>query len=72
MVETPPNVLGILDDFWFNWISDFGLAGPDKAEGGKFLLVPQGYQGELPEGGYYICHSKTNLVTVLGRMFFGR
>ena len=25
VVETPPNVLGILDDFGFNWISDFGL-----------------------------------------------
>jgi hypothetical protein len=69
IVETPPNVLGIFDDFWFNWISDFGLAGPDKGQGGKFLLVPTWYKGTLPEGGYYICHSKTNLVTVLGRMF---
>ena len=69
IVETPPNVLGIFDDFWFNWISDFGLAGPDKGQGGKFLLVPTWYKGTLPEGGYNICHSKTNLVTVLGRMF---
>jgi len=69
VVETPPNVLGIFDDFWFNWISDFGLAGPDKGQGGKFLIVPEWYEGSLPEGGYYICHSKTNLVTVLGRMF---
>lgn len=69
VVETPPNVLGIIDDFWFNWISDFGLAGPDKGQGGKFLVIPQGYKGKLPEGGYYICHAKTNLVTVLGRMF---
>ena len=69
VVETPPNVLGIFDDFWFNWISDFGLAGPDRGQGGKFLLVPEWYEGTLPEGGYYICYSKTNLVTVLGRMF---
>lgn len=69
VVETPPNVLGIIDDFWFNWISDFGLAGPDKGQGGKFLVVPQGYEGILPEGGYFICHAKTDLVTVLGRMF---
>jgi len=69
VVETPPNVLGIFDDFWFNWISDFGLAGPDRGEGGKFLLVPEGYSGNLPEGGYYISYSKTNLVTMLGRMF---
>jgi hypothetical protein len=69
VVETPPNVLGIFDDFWFNWITDFGLAGPDRGEGGKFLLVPEGYSGNLPEGGYYISYSKTNLVTMLGRMF---
>lgn len=69
VIETPPNVLGIIDDFWFSWISDFGLAGPDKGKGGRFLLVPQGYEGTLPEGGYYIKHSKTDLVTVLGRMF---
>jgi hypothetical protein len=69
VVETPPNVLGIFDDFWFNWISDFGLAGPDKGQGGKFLLVPEWYNGSLPEGGYYICYSKTNLITMLGRMF---
>ena len=69
VVETPPNVLGIFDDFWFNWISDFGLAGPDRGQGGRFLLVPQGYTGKLPEGGYYIRYSKTNLVTMLGRMF---
>ena len=69
VVETPPNVLGIFDDIWFNWISDFGLAGPDRGQGGKFLLVPEWYEGTLPEGGYYICYSKTNLVTVLGRMF---
>ena len=69
VVETPPNVLGIFDDFWFNWISDYGLAGPDKGQGGKFLVVPEGYKGELPEGGFYIVYSKTTLVTMLGRMF---
>ena len=69
VVETPPGVLGIMDDFWFRWISDFGLAGPDRGEGGRFLLVPPGYEGDLPEGGYYIKHSQTNLVTVLGRLF---
>jgi hypothetical protein len=69
VVETPPNVLGIFDDFWFNWISDYGLAGPDKGQGGTFLLVPDWYEGSLPEGGYYICRSKTDLITMLGRMF---
>ncbi len=69
VVETPPNVLGIFDDIWFRWVSDFGLAGADRGKGGKYLIVPEGYEGTLPEGGYYIRHSRTNLVTVLGRLF---
>lgn len=69
VVETPPGVLGIFDDFWFRWVSDFGLPGPDRGEGGRYLLVPPGYEGELPEGGYFIKHSRTHLVTMLGRMF---
>ena len=36
VVETPPMVLGIFDDFWFRWVGDFGLAGPDKGKGGNF------------------------------------
>ena len=67
--ETPAMVLGLFNDFWFRWIGDFGLAGPDKGQGGKFLLVGPGYEGELPEGGYFVRHSRTNLVTVLFRAF---
>jgi len=69
VVETPPGVLGIFDDFWFRWISDFGLPGPDRGAGGRYLLVPPGYEGDLPEGGYYVKHSRTYLVTMLGRVF---
>jgi len=69
VVETPPNVLGIFDDFWFGWISDFGLPGPDRGQGGKYLLVPEWYDGYLPEGEYNIRRSKTNLVTMIGRAF---
>jgi len=69
VVETPPQVLGIFDDFWFRWIGDFGLAGPDKGEGGKFLLIPPGYKGTLPQGGFFVYESRTNLVTMLFRAF---
>jgi hypothetical protein len=53
VVETPPMSLGIFDDMWFHWISDFGLPGPDRGEGGRFLLIPPGYKGELPASGYH-------------------
>ncbi len=59
VLETPPKVLGIIDDAWFRYVADFGNAGPDKGKGGKFLLVPPGYQGEIPEEGYYVYHAKT-------------
>src|SRR5688572_33467871 len=38
VIETPPNALGIFDDMWWKWISDFGLAGPDRGEGARYLF----------------------------------
>jgi hypothetical protein len=38
--EAPPKVLGTLDDMWFRWIIDFGLPGPDRGAGGKYLILP--------------------------------
>jgi hypothetical protein len=66
VIETPPNVLGIVDDFWFHYVGDVGNAGPDRGKGGKFLLLPPGYTGEVPEG-YFVMHSKT-----YGNVFFWR
>jgi hypothetical protein len=58
VVETPPNVLGVIDDFWFRNVTDFGNAGPDKGKGGKFLILPPGYKGEIPRG-YIVARSPT-------------
>jgi len=58
VMETPPNVLGIIDDAWFHYVTDFGNAGPDKGKGGKFLLVPPGYKGKIPKG-YIVKKSRT-------------
>ncbi|MCB1206820.1 MAG: DUF1254 domain-containing protein, partial [Verrucomicrobiae bacterium] len=58
VIETPPKVLGIIDDAWFQYVADFGNAGPDKGQGGKFLLVPPGYKGDLPEG-YHVAKTRT-------------
>lgn len=67
--ESPPKALGVLDDFWWRWVTDFGLPGPDRGEGGKYLLLPPGYDGPLPEGGYFVARSRTTRVVILGRMF---
>ncbi|MEJ0081690.1 MAG: DUF1254 domain-containing protein [Puia sp.] len=51
VVETPPMTLSTIDDMWFGWITDAGVPGPDRGAGGKYLIVPPGYNGPLPEGG---------------------
>ena len=48
VIETPPDVLGIIDDHWFRYVADFGRLGPDKNKGGKFLILPPGYEGNVP------------------------
>ena len=58
VMETPPNVLGIIDGFWFHYVTDFGNAGQDKGKGGKYLLVPPGYEGKIPDG-YFVKKSRT-------------
>ena len=58
VIETPPNVLGFIDDAWFNYVVDFGNAGPDKGKGGKFLILPPGYEGEVPED-YHVARTPT-------------
>jgi hypothetical protein len=62
VIEQAPNALGTINDMWFQWIIDIGRPGPDRGLGGKYLIVGPGYDGPLPEGGYFIAHSKTNKV----------
>jgi DNA replication protein DnaC len=40
VVEVPPKSLGTLNDLWFGWIIDVGNPGPDRGQGGKYLLLP--------------------------------
>jgi hypothetical protein len=67
VVETPPNVLGIVNDGWQRWLTDLGNAGPDKGKGGKYLLLPPGYEGEIREGYFVVrCTTYRNWVMVRG------
>jgi hypothetical protein len=50
VVEVPPGVLGGINDFWYRWVADVGLTGEDKGQGGKYLVLPPGYQGDVPSG----------------------
>ncbi len=71
VLDASPGLLGPLDDAYFRHVVDVGLTGPDQGQGGKFLLVPPGYEGELPEEGYFIVKSPTYTVWQLTRIMNG-
>ena len=50
VAEIPPNVLGMFNDFWMRYVTDVGVVGLDKGKGGKFLVLPPGHKGEVPQG----------------------
>ena len=42
VIDRPPLSLGTINDMWFRWIIDIGFPGPDRGEGGKYLILPPG------------------------------
>ena len=66
VVEAPPGALGAFNDAWFRYMGDIGPAGPDKGKGGKYLVLPPGYEGDIPDG-YFVVHSPSNSVWVFMR-----
>lgn len=75
--EAPPNLQGILLDFWQRpipvdggkFFGDVGLPGPDAGKGGTFLVLPPGYSGDVPEG-YHVYRSGTNNLFIFLRAFY--
>lgn len=68
VVEAPPKMLGFLQDGLQRYLIDIGPLGPDKGKGGRFLLLPPGYQGKVPAG-YFVARSPTYSVTFAVRGF---
>ncbi len=58
VLEVPPMSLGAIDNFWYRWVTDIGITGPDKGKGGKYLILPPGYNGEIPQG-YFVVRPST-------------
>jgi hypothetical protein len=58
VLDVPPRVLGLIDDFWQRYVGDIGNAGPDKGQGGTYLLLPPDFTGDVPEG-YFVLRSRT-------------
>ena len=67
VIEVPPHLLGLINDVWSRYVTDVGNAGPDRGRGGKYLLLPPGYAGAVPDG-YFVARSRTfgNLLAARG------
>ena len=51
-------VFGVLMTAWQKPLTEVGPAGADQGKGGKYLILPPGYKGEIPKG-YFVFRSET-------------
>lgn len=62
VIEIPPaeggSIAGNIVNAWQMPLEDAGPEGADKGKGGKYLILPPGYQGAIPDG-YIALHSDT-------------
>jgi hypothetical protein len=71
VVEVPPGpIMGVADDMNFQLVTNMGLVGVEEGKGAKYLFVPPGYQGALPDEGYVVEHPKTNRLLICTRAPF--
>ena len=69
VLEVPPKsakavLYGQIVDAWQSTIADVGPSGADKGEGGKYLMLPPGYNGPIPDG--YIVLRSTSYRILMG------
>ena len=51
VVEIPAGAgPGTVDDAYFRFVIDMGAPGPDRGKGGKYLILPPDFEGDVPEG----------------------
>lgn len=53
-------IVGMIDDFWQRSLTDVGLAGPYKGKGGRILVLPPGYDQDVPSEGYHVVQATQN------------
>ncbi|MFE5285167.1 DUF1214 domain-containing protein [Nocardia sp. NPDC056611] len=55
VIDVPPaegdsTITGSIDSVWQTPLADVGPAGTDKGAGGRYLILPPGFTGEIPDG----------------------
>lgn len=59
-----PSAGGVLDFFQLS-LGDLGLMGKDKGKGGKYLVIPNGYDvSKLNTKGYFVINATTNKIMI--------
>lgn len=58
VVAAPPSTIAMITDFHQATLTDIGRAGPDRGNGGLYLVLPPDYNGFVPEG-YWTVKSPT-------------
>lgn len=67
VVEVPPGaVMAVVNDLNQRYVMDLGIPGPDAGKGGKHLVLPPGWKGEIPPG-YFTATATTFRVLVMFR-----
>ena len=64
VIDVPPAgdkaaFFGTIVNAWQTPLADVGTSGSDQGKGGKYLLLPPGYDGEVPSEGYIVVPSDT-------------
>lgn len=64
---------GTVNDAWFRFVIDMGAPGPDRGQGGRYLILPPGYEGDVPEG-YFGARSRSyvNWLVLRGMLVDGK
>jgi hypothetical protein len=66
VIDSPAGAYGVIDDYWQRPVVEIGPFGPDKGQGGKFLVLPAADPAAVPKG-YIPVRSATNRVLYLAR-----
>jgi hypothetical protein len=74
VIDIPPadggSITGSIMDCWQTPLEDVGPAGVDKGKGGKYLILPPGFSGTVPDG-YIALRSQTHQGYALLRSILG-
>jgi hypothetical protein len=70
VVEIPKGpVMGVVDDMNFQFVTNMGLVGEEAGAGAKYVFLPPGYDGTIPDG-YLARRLKTNHFLICARAPF--